>query len=157
MPPYTCSLKVEGSQRIQPGTWSIVRFPYTSESADDHDMHPARQPGGRTVTGWATDNRAGLIWPAEEGWGELHAMIQWEAGGYTELRDQFVRDPLGYTTDPANTTATDHRPPSPGMQSFTKSHGIYVHPGTPLALRVWHNDKVPRLLTLAEFKLVIHT
>jgi hypothetical protein len=83
-------------------------------------------------------------------------MIQWEDGAYSELRDQFVRDPLGFTDDPVDTTATDHRPPSPGMQCFTKSHGIFVSPGTPLALRVAHNDSQARDIVLAEFKLAIH-
>ncbi|WP_190124161.1 hypothetical protein [Streptomyces inusitatus] len=55
-------------------------------------------------------------------------MIQWEVvsttGGYTELRDQFVRDPFGI----ADTTATEHRTPAAGGQDYVKGHGIFVSP-----------------------------
>ncbi|GGZ27465.1 hypothetical protein [Streptomyces poonensis] len=152
-----CSLITNGPQLIAPDTYTVVRFPYGSaESYDRYDMHPATQPDGYVVTDPENDDRAGLIWPAADGWGTLTAMIQWEAAGYTELRDQFVRDPLGLTDNPVDTTATDHRPPSPGMQCFTKHHEIFVHPGVPLALRVSHNDGAPRRLVLAEFKLAVH-
>ncbi|WP_309317369.1 hypothetical protein [Streptomyces salinarius] len=153
-----CSLKVDTPQEIEPGTtYKVVRFPFGSgESTDRFEMHQVAQPDGYVVTDWANDDRSGLIWPSKAGWGELHAMLQWEAGDYTELRDQYVRDPLGLTGNPNDTTATEHRPPSPGGNYFVKTHGIFVTPGTPLALRATHNDSVPRLLTLAEFKLVIH-
>lgn len=153
-----CSLKVDVPQLIAPGnTYRIVRFPYgAGESTDRFEMHQALQPDGTTVTDYATDDRSGLIWPSKAGWGELHAMIQWEAasasGGYTELRDQYVRDPFGAN----DTTATEHRAPTPGGQFYVKQHGIFVTPGVPVALRVTHNDANPRQLTLAEFKLVIH-
>ncbi|MFH9073458.1 hypothetical protein [Streptomyces alboflavus] len=154
---YVCSLKTTGPQLIDPGGYQVVRLPYGGgESYDPHGMHPAEQPDGYVVGSWLAEDRAGLIWPAIDGWGELRAMIQWEAGGYTELRDQVVRDPLGMTSDPADTTATDHRPPTPGMQCFTKAWSIFVHPGVPLALRVAHNDAGPRQLVLAELKLIIH-
>jgi hypothetical protein len=157
MAPYVCSLITSTPQLIEPGAYTVVRFPYgAGESHDPYDMHPAEQPDGYVVGDWATDDRSGLIWPNADGWGELKAMIQWEAGGYTELRDQLVRDPLGLTGDPVNTTATDHRVPSPGMQCFSKAWGIFVHPNVPLALRVFHNDDEPRRLVLAEFKLAIH-
>ncbi|MEU3886063.1 hypothetical protein [Streptomyces sp. NPDC029041] len=157
-----CSLKVDTPQLIAPGTtYKVVRFPFgAAEPTDRFEMHQAVQPDGYVVSNWATDDRSGLIWPSKAGWGQLHAMIQWEApsasNGYTELRDQFVRDPLGLTPTPNDTTATEHRPPSPGGQFFVKSHGIFVDPGMPLALRVTHDDATSRLLTLAEFKLVIH-
>ncbi|MFZ4160416.1 hypothetical protein ACOZDE_18595 [Streptomyces griseoincarnatus] len=153
-----CSLKVDTPQLIPPGTtYRIVRFPFgAGESTDRFEMHQTVQPDGYVVTDYATDDRSGLIWPSRPGWGHLYAMIQWEAGGYTELRDQYVRDPLGLTPSPNDTTATEHRTPTPGGQYFVKNHGIFVNPGTPLALRVTHNDAAPRLLTLAEFKLVIH-
>ncbi|MGO4747828.1 hypothetical protein AB4212_04185, partial [Streptomyces sp. 2MCAF27] len=123
-------------------------------------MHQVIQPDGYVVTAWDADDRSGLIWPSRYGWGHLYAMIQWEAptgtsGQYTELRDQYARDPLGINA-PIDTTATDHRAPSPGAQYFSKSHGIYVKPSTPLALRVTHNAPGPLPLTLAEFKLAIH-
>lgn len=155
---HVCSLKVDTPQLIQPGTtYRIVRFPFgAAEPTDRFEMHQSVQPDGYVVSNWATDDRSGLIWPSKEGWGHLHAMLQWEAGGYTELRDQYVRDPLGLTPAPNDTTATEHRTPTPGGQYFVKNHAIFVEPGTPLALRVTHNDSVPRLLTLAEFKLAIY-
>lgn len=153
-----CSLKVDTPQLIEPdGSYHVVRFPFgAAESTDRFEMHQVIQPDGYVVTDWANDDRAGLIWPSREGWGHLYGMIQWEAGGYTELRDQYVRDPLALTPNPNDTTATEHRPPSVGMQCFVKSHGIFVHPGVPLALRVAQNDSEPRALVLAEFKLCIH-
>lgn len=156
-----CSLKADAPQLIAPGTtYKVVRFPFgAAEPTDRFEMHQAVQPDGYVVANWATDDRSGLIWPSKAA-GQLHAMIQWEgpsdSNGYTELRDQFVRDPLGLTPTPNDTTATEHRPPSPGGQFFVKSHAIFVDPGMPLALRVTHNDANSRLLTLAEFKLVIH-
>ena len=153
-----CSLKVDTPQTIAPGApYKVVRFPFgAGESTDRFEMHQVVQPDGYVVSDWASDDRSGLIWPSRAGWGHLYAMLQWEAADATEYRDQYVRDPLGLTADPDDTTATEHRPPSPGMQCFVKNHGIFVNPATPLALRVMHNDSVPRLLTLAEFKLAIH-
>jgi hypothetical protein len=152
-----CSLITGEPQTIPAGGYHVVRFPFGGgESYDAHGMHQMLQPDGYQITNWRTDDRAGLIWPAADGWGSLTAVIQWEAGGYSELRDQFVRDPLGLTDDPVNTTATEHRPPSPGMQCWHKSHEIFVHPGVPLALRISHNDSRPRRMVLAEFKLAIH-
>ncbi|MFF5668781.1 hypothetical protein ACFY8S_01370 [Streptomyces hygroscopicus] len=152
-----CSLKVDTPQLIAPGAYTIVRFPFgAGEPTDQFEMHQAQQPDGYVVTDWATDDRSGLIWPSRYGWGHLYAMIQWESGGYTELRDQYVRDPLGLGPSPNDTTGTEHRPRSIGMQCFVKNHGIFVYPDTPLALRVYHNDSQPRRLTLAEFKLAIH-
>jgi hypothetical protein len=152
-----CSLKRDTPQLVRPDSYTVVRFPFGSrEPYDPHGMHQARQPDGHVITSWDADERSGLIWPSASGWGQLYAMIQWEAGSYTELRDQYVRDPLGLTSTPNDTTATDHRAPTPGGQYFTKSHGIFVNPETPLALRVRHNDAVARRLLLAEFKLVIH-
>jgi hypothetical protein len=146
------SLKVDTPQTIPAdGAYHVVRFPYAEESYDPYNMHDAVQPDGYQVVDWATDDRSGLIWPAFNGWGLITALIQWEAGDYTELRDQFVRTP--FTTP--DTTATDHRPPSPGANFFTKHHEIFVNPTTPLALRVAHNDGTARQLTLAEFKIAI--
>jgi hypothetical protein len=151
-----CSLIVNAPQVIPPGGYHVVRFPFgAAESYDELGMHQVVQPDGYVIGNWRTDVRAGLIWPSAGGWGVLTAMIHWEAGGYSELRDRFVRDPLGLSTGP-DSTATDHRPPSPGMQCFTKHHEIFVHPRTPLALMVSHNNSSPARLVLAEFKLAIH-
>ncbi|RLL70289.1 hypothetical protein [Streptomyces sp. Z26] len=158
---YICSLIYDedsnGRQRIpDDDAYHVVRFPYgTHESSDVHNMHPFTQPDGKTSS--YPDARSGLIWPAAEGWGVLDAMVQWEAGPYTELRDQFVRDPLSLTESPLDTTATDHRRPSPGMQCFTKQHSLFVHPSTPLALRVAHNAGRSLRLVHAQFKLAVHT
>ncbi|MBL1097337.1 hypothetical protein [Streptomyces coffeae] len=152
-----CSLIVDVPQLVPAdGTYHVVRFPYgREESYDPDNMHPARQPDGHIVGKWRTDDRSGLIWPSVDGWGALTAMVQWEKGTYTELRDRFVRDPLGLSTG-ADATATDHRPPSPGMQCFTKHHQMFVHPDVPLALVVAHNDRRARRLVFAEFKLAVH-
>lgn len=152
-----CSLITAGPQTIPAGGYHVVRFPFgTGESYDAHGMHQMVQPDGYQISDWQQDDRSGLIWPSVDGWGSLTAVVQWESGGYTELRDQFVRDPLGLTDDPVNTTGTDHRVPSPGMQCFTKHHEFFVHPSVPLALRVSHNHAGPRQLVLAQFKLAIH-
>lgn len=147
-----CSLILSTPQKILPGGYYVVRFPYAGESYDPWAMHDPAQPGGAVVTDWASDDRSGLIWPTSTGWGTLTANIHWEAGDYSEVRDRFVRDPLGSTPD---STATDHRPPSPGMQCITKQHEMVVHDGVPIALLVSHNDSVPRKITHAQFKLSI--
>jgi hypothetical protein len=138
------------------GQYHTVRFPYDVESYDANGMHEAVQPDGYQVIDWRTDDRSGLIWPSKDGWGTLTAVIQWQAGDYTELRDQFVRDPIGVTSNPNDTTATEHRPPTPGIQAFHKSHEIFVHPNTPLSLRVGHNASSTRTIIFAEFKLAIY-
>ena len=164
---YVCSLILDGQQSIPAdGSYHIVRFSpdVSGESYDAHGMHQQTQPDGYQVTDWQTDDRSGLIWPAVDGWGVLTANVHWEAGNYTELRDRFVRDPLNLTgqyppvgNSPAgNSTGTDHRPPSPGMQCFTKHHEFFVHPGMPLAFLVAHNASSPRKITHAQFKLAIH-
>lgn len=137
------------------GEYHVIRFPYDTESYDTYGMHEAVQPDGYQVVDWQTDDRSGLIWPSKDGWGHLTAVIQWEAGDYTELRDQFVRDPLGLTADPVDATGTDHRPPSPGIQCFTKHHEIVVHPDVPIALRVAHNATAAKNIILAELKVAI--
>jgi len=157
-----CSLKRDTPQLIQPGGYTILRFPFgADESTDRFDMHQLAQPDGYVITDWENDDRSGLIWPSRSGWGHLYGMIQWEAasatGGYTELRDQYVRDPLSLgSPTPNDTTATEHRAPTPGIQCYVKGHGLFVNPATPLALRVAHNDSVARNVILAEFKLAIH-
>jgi hypothetical protein len=154
-----CSLKRDTPQVVPPGAYTILRFPFgAAESYDRWRMHQVAQPDGYTITDWDNDPRSGLIWPARSGWGELHAMIQWESGDYEELRDQYIRDPLSLgSPTPADTTATEHRPPSIGMQCWVKgSHGIFVRPDTPLAVRAAHDGSTPRAVVLAEFKLVIH-
>lgn len=155
---YVCSLKSETAQTIPAdGAYHLVRFPFGSgEPYDAHGMHQTAQPDGYTVTNWAADDRSGLIWPHVAGWAQLYALVQWESGSYTELRDRFVRDPLNLATG-YDSTATEHRPPSPGMQCFTKSWGHFVDPGTPLGLMVAHNASAATDVVLAEFKLVIHT
>jgi len=153
---FVCSLKVDTPQLVRPGAYTIVRFPFGAlESKDDYRMHQMVQPDGYEVTDWRTDDRAGLIWPAVDGWGVLSAMVQWEKGGYREVGARFVRDPLGLSTG-WDATATDERAPSPGRQRATHLWQMDVHSQTPLSLQVCHDDTVARKLTLAEFKLAIH-
>lgn len=154
--PYVCSLKVDTPQLIKPGAYTTVRFPFGAlESSDTHRMHQVVQPDGYQVANWNLADRAGLIWPAVDGWGVLTAMVQWEPGGYREVGARFVRDPLDLSTG-WDATATDERPPSPGRQRATHMHQMFVHPETPVALQVCHDDAVARKLLLAEFKLAIH-
>jgi hypothetical protein len=149
-----CSLITSEPQTIPVTSgYRVVRFPFGGESADGHGMHDPVPPYDSPIVNWRTDDRSGLIWPAVSGWGVLTANVHWEAGGYSELRDRFVRDPFGEEPD---STATDHRSPSPGMQCFTKQHQLFVHPGVPLAFLVSHNDSVARKITHAQFKLAIH-
>jgi hypothetical protein len=151
---YVCSLSATPDQLIQPNTDTLLVFPFDQDQIDHYGMHEPLQPDGITVA--SDDQRAGLIWPYCDGWGHLTAEVQWEAGGYTELRDLFMRDPLGFTSDPMNDTARDDRVPSGGYQYFTKHHELAVYPGTPLGFMVRHNDKVPRRVLYAQFKLAIH-
>ena len=120
------------------GKYTLLKFPETS--SDKLKM--------------ASSERH-LILPSREGVGLLELDIVWEAGDYTELRDVFVRDPFKVTDDPDNRTAYDHRPPSPGVQCFTKSHTLLVYPDIPLGVYVSHDDTVPRSVTMAQFKLTI--
>ncbi|WP_327671812.1 MULTISPECIES: hypothetical protein [unclassified Streptomyces] len=158
MSPYVCSLKVDRPQAMPGGgVYNLVRFPYEAgeESYDPHGMHEPADPLGYAVQDWSRDDRSGLIWPAVDGWATLTALIYWEAGDYTELRDRFVRDPLGLAGG-SDSTATEHRPPSPGAQFFHKTHEMFVHPGTLVGLLAAHNAPKNVRITLAEFKLAIH-
>lgn len=151
---HICSLIANGPQVIPAGgAYQVLRFPYgAAESYDAWCMHQAEQPDGHHVTGWDADDRSGLIWPAVVGWGTLYAMIHWRAGDYTEIRSQFVRDPLAAAP---NTTATEDHPATIGGQYRAKSWPFFVQPGTPLALRVNHNGFEPAEVFHAQLKLVI--
>lgn len=152
---YVCSLIVDEPQTIPAdGAYHLVRFPYgAAESYDAHGMHQAQQPDGEQST--YPDARSGLIWPSVDGWGSLTAMVFWEAGDYTEVRDRFVRDPLnlagGY-----DSTATEDHARTPGGQYRHKHHEMFVHPGTPLGFLVRHNARTATRITHAQFKLAIH-
>ncbi|WP_432169042.1 hypothetical protein [Streptomyces sp. 1222.5] len=158
MPVQVCSLILSEPQSIPgDGKYHILRFPFGSEeSADDCNMHQMAQPDGYTISNWRTDDRSGLIWPACDGWGSLTGVIFWAAGDYTEIRDQFVRDPFNLSTG-FNSTATEDHSPTTGGQYLHKSHELFVHPGTPIGLLVKHNASGPVDVTFAEFKLAIHT
>ena len=152
MPTYVCSLKA-GIQTI-PVTggsdYYLVRFPFGTESHDPEGMHEQVQPDGETAA--YPDPRCGLIWPRHEAWAHLHALIYWQPGAYSEVRDRFVRDPLGLSTG-YDSTCTEDREPSGGGQYLAKSWAMFVHPGTPIGLMVKHNSSSPVKLDLAEFKL----
>jgi hypothetical protein len=154
---HVCSLKFDaklhgGPLSVPAGqNYYLLRFPYGgAESYDADNMHAQLRDGADHP--FPADPASGLIWPAHEAWGRLYAMIQWESASgaaATEFRDQFVRDPLG-TPD---TTCTEHRPPSVGMQCFAKAWALFVEPGIPLGLRVTHNAAGALDVVLAEFKL----
>lgn len=161
MPMRVCSLKYEaakdGQQLIKPGDYRLIRFPFAAsdESYDADGMHDTKQPDGVTAT--FADERSGLIWPTADGWADLYAMIYLEAADYTEYRDRFVRDPLGLTPKGPDSTCTRDRAITPGGQYVTKHWGIFVHPGTPIGLLAEVNSSTSVALTLAEFKMAIHT
>lgn len=154
---HVCSLILNEPQTIPAdGDYHIVRFPFGSgESYDAHGMHQMSTPGYQ-ITDWRTDDRSGLIWPAVSGWGSLTAMVYWESGNYSEVRDRFVRDPLNLSTG-YDSTATEDHAPTPGGQYRHKCHELFVNPETPLGFLVRHNASTPRRITHAQFKLAIHT
>lgn len=158
---YVCSLirdgARDGNQSIPAdGEYHTLLFPFGSrESYDEHNMHQMAQPDGYTIKSWSTDERSGLIWPAVGGWGTVTGMIYWTDGSYSELCDRISRDPLGFTSDPNNTTATEHRPVTGGVNPFHKTHELFVHPGTPLAIQVKTNS--PAEIYHAQFKLAIES
>lgn len=157
MPDVVCSLINNQAQSIPAGpNYVVVRFPFDSdgESSDVADMHPQVQPD----TGQATtynSSRSGLIWPAHTAWAQLHALMYWDEGSYTEIRDRFVRDPLGLSSGVDSTCTEDHAV-TPGGQYIAKSWAIRVYPGTPVGLMVRHNGSSPARLAFAEFKLSYH-
>jgi hypothetical protein len=153
---HVCSLKFDadrdgGPRSVAPGeSYHLVPFPYGSAENYDADNMHAEKRGGTSHP--FPDQASALIWPAHKAWGRLYAMIQWEAasgGVASEFRDQFARDPLGKV----DTTCTEHRRASPGMQCFAKSWAIFVDPEVPLGLRVAHNASGSLHVVLAEFKL----
>ncbi|PSM38564.1 hypothetical protein C6Y14_36045 [Streptomyces dioscori] len=163
-----CSLKWEaartGAQRItyDPDGYHLVRFPYVTgeEQYDRWSMHdPAKGGSGASKF---PDARSGLIWPSHDGWGVLSALVFWEpdAGGL-EYRARFVRDPLNLTAARYDSTATSDTAPTRGGQYRTYMWQMFVHPGTPLGLKVSvrgaRDAKVSTALMCAEFKLAIHT
>ena len=150
-----CSLILTATQTIPAGErYHVVRFRFGDrESYDEHRMHEARQPDGVPTT--FSHDRAGLIWPSRDGWGELKALMFWAPGSYSETRSRFVRDPLNLAGG-ADSTCTEDSPASPGAQLRAKAWGIFVHVGTPIALMVRHNGPSPVALTHAQFKLAIH-
>lgn len=154
MPDFVCSLITEQdvAQVIPPGpNYHLVRFPFTGESYDAHQMHSTTQPDtGQTVS--YSNPRAGLIWPQHTAWAHLHALLYWDDGPYTEVRSRFVRDPLNLSTGLDSTCTEDHAA-TPGGQYIAKNWAIFVHPGTPIGVMVRHNADVPVRLAFAEFKL----
>lgn len=164
MTQHVCSLIYtpgrDGAQWIPgDGQYHIVRFPYGgSESWDPDNMHAYTRDGADHP--FPGDEQSGLIWPAlpvgGSAWAELKAMIYWKSGNATEYRDRFVRDPLNLSTG-YDSTNTEHRPPSPGMQCFAKAWAMFVHPQTPIGLLVAHNSSSSQQLDTCEFKLTFQT
>ncbi|WP_435108838.1 hypothetical protein [Nocardiopsis synnemataformans] len=151
---YVCSLDVSLDQEIpNDEAYHLLRFPHENPNYDPWGMHSATQPDGCQVTAWESDDRSGLIWPTVAGWGTLTAEIQWAGGDYGELRDRFVRDPLGTP----NETNLEDRCPTGGMQFVHKCHQIFVNPSVPLGLQVKHNASKPVKVTYAQFKISVET
>ncbi len=155
---HVCSLKFDADRDGGPASvpagenaYYLLRFPYAGDENYDADNMHAEKRAGKSHP-FPSDPASGLIWPAHKAWGRLYAMVQWEAASgsaASELRDQFARDPLGKP----DTTCTEHRAATPGMQCFAKTWGIFVSPTVPLGLRVAHNASGDLKVVLAEFKL----
>ncbi|WFB06453.1 hypothetical protein LRS74_04885 [Streptomyces sp. LX-29] len=150
-----------GSQRIvyDSDGYHLVRFPYgaVDEAYDPWKMHDPANGGGRPST--FPDARSGLIWPSHHGWGVLSAMVFWASDSRPrEYRARFVRNPLSADYD--STATTDHATTS-GGQYRTYLWQMFVHPGTPVGLKVsargTGDARIRAPLTFAEFKLAIHT
>ena len=93
--------------------------------------------------------------PAADVWGWLTAMLYVAPGNYSEVRDRFVRDPLGPNKD---STATEDKYPTGGGQYCHKSHEIFVNRQTPLGYMVrFSGASGPVEITHAQFKLAIGT
>jgi hypothetical protein len=162
-----CSLKWEaartGAQTITYDSdgYHLARFPYVTgeEQYDPWNMHDPGQGGDSAST--FPDARSGLIWPSHDGWGVLSAMVFWEADSAgLEYRARYVRDPLNLSTGYDSTATTDIAP-TRGGQYRTYMWQMFVHPGTPLGLKIsvrgTGDAKIATPLMLAEFKLAIHT
>lgn len=151
---YVCSLGFKppaGQEQVLPsGGYHLLRLPFgAQENIDPWDMH-SRTQGGKVIT--FADPESGLIYPAVAGWGTLELNIIWMDGDYTELRDVFVRDPLG-TPDQ---TAYAHRARTAGEQCFDKVHMLSVRPGVPLGVMAGHDGATAARVRMIQFKLEIN-
>lgn len=162
MPIAICSLKFEaarsGAQKITYDSdgYHLVRFPYAAseESYDPWKMHdPARGSA-------YPDTHSGLIVPSHDGWATLSALVFWKPSARaTEYRARFVRDPLGQSTG-YDSTATTDAPATGGGQYRSYTWQMFVHPGTPVGLKISARsggDGVQVPLEMAEFKMAIQT
>ncbi|MDX2575879.1 hypothetical protein PV332_10325 [Streptomyces scabiei] len=162
-----CSLKweaaVSGPQRItyDADGYHLVRFPYVAEveSYDPWEMHDPACGGVAAST--FPDARSGLIWPSHAGWAVVSALAFWASDNRaTEYRARFVRNPLG-TAKSYDSTATSDSAGTRGGEFRTYMWQMFVEPGTPLGFKVSardsEDDKIDVPLTLAEFKMAIHT
>ncbi|MGW1890955.1 hypothetical protein ACWCP6_11975 [Streptomyces sp. NPDC002004] len=162
-----CSLKWEaartGPQRItyDKDGYHLVRFPYAAdeESYDPWRMHDPAHGGARPSA--FPDTRSGLIWPSHDGWALLSALVFWAPyTGQAEYRARFVRDPLGASTG-YDSTATNDSAATRGGQYRTYLWQMFVHPGTPVGLKISArgpgDTKLATALIAAEFKLAVHT
>ncbi|QEV17250.1 hypothetical protein [Streptomyces alboniger] len=162
-----CSLKWDAAQhgpqaiRYDSDGYHLVRFPYgaEAESYDPWRMHdPAK---GGTAPAQFPHDRSGLIWPSHDGWGVLSALVFWQPDSRpAEYRFRFVRDPLGLTTGYDSTATTDSAP-TRGSQFRSYVWQMFVHPDTPVGLKVTARGvgdvRLATPLTHAQFKLAIHT
>ncbi|MFF3764248.1 hypothetical protein ACFYYR_09200 [Streptomyces sp. NPDC001922] len=164
-----CSLKWDlgtsgtGPQRITYDSdgYHLVRFPYgrTGESTDPWGMHDPAHGGSEPSV--YPDARSGLIHPSHDGWGVLSAMVIWQPDTRpSEFRARFVRDPLGLSTG-YDSTGTCDSAHTGGSQFRTYMWQFAVKRGTPVGLKVTARGSGDRRIavpvTLAEFKLAIHT
>lgn len=153
MPDHACSLITKTPQTIPAGVYTPVRFPYEpGESYDPDGMH-TQLVGGLDYP-FPSAKESALIRPAHDAWAQIIGAYHFEPGDYTEIRSRINRDPFGPAPD---WTATEHLDPSPGMQCFTKTWGMHLVPGVPIALEIYHNASGSLDMTLAEFKVIYRT
>lgn len=141
--------------------YHLLRFPYGTDD-ESYDVWHMHDPGkGATKPSKFPDARSGLIWPSHEGWGVLSAMVFWEPDARVrEVRARYVRDPLNLAAG-YDSTATNDSAPTGGGQYRTYLWQMFVHPDTPLGVKVSARGagdvKLTTPLMHAQFKLAIHT
>lgn len=158
---HFCSLFYDAArdpdQYVPAGKWTLLRFPFGGESTDREGMHRATIDG---ITYTYTDPESGLIWPAHDSTPEEQIVGHWYGtchlvdGGYSEVRGQFVRDPLGPKPD---STGTVHEAPSPGMQCSAYGIPFEINSKTPVGFKVFFGGTGTRKVEHAKFKLVYYT
>lgn len=133
--PLYVSLARYENQRIPSGRYTLLSFPSTSRDA-------------YSMAGGERD----VILPHAEGLACLELNVIWDdVYQPEEFRDVFVRDPRGRD----DRTGYDHRSATKGVNCFTKTHWLEVHPSVPLGVYVSQDSGYPLNVTHAQFKMTL--